>query len=351
MKEITTIGIDLAKSVFQVHVADRFGNKLWSKKVSRAKLRELIVNTPESLIGMEACGSAHYWAKEFTAMGHEVKLMNPRFVKPYVKNNKNDARDAEAICEAVTRPTMRFVPIKTVEQQNLIALHTMRSQVVRRRTQISNCLRGLLAEQGVICGKGRVALRGRVAEILGGEVTEFQSIPFWLQDMYEELRTLDRRVDAYDLEIKKNAAASEVAQRLLEIPGIGQITATAMEAKIGDVNCFKSGRDLGAFLGLVPRQNSSGGKEKLSGISKRGDRYLRNLLIHGARAEIRATLAYKKGERSLYHTWIVQTVNRVGQNKAAVALANKHARMIWAMLKHKRSFNANFAEVFFSKAA
>ncbi len=351
MKDITTIGIDLAKNVFQVHAADRFGNKIWSKKVSRNKLKELIINTPASLIGMEACCGSHYWAREFTAMGHEVKLMNPQFVKPYVKNNKNDARDAEAISEAVTRPTMRFVPIKTAEQQNLIALHTMRSQVVSRRTQVSNCLRGLLAEQGIICAQGHAALRRCLMDILAGDLKAFQAIPFWMSDLHAELMSLDDRVKAYDAELKRNSAVSEVAQRLLTIPGVGQVTAGAIEAKIGGANCFKSGRDMAAFLGLVPKQNSSGGKERLGGISKRGDQYLRNLLIHGARAEIRVSLKHNKGESSLYHSWVVKTVNRIGKNKAAVALANKHARIIWAMLKHKRSFNANFAEVFVGKAA
>jgi transposase len=351
MKNITTIGIDLAKNVFQVHAADCFGNKIWSKKVKRDKLKELLVNTPVSLIGMEACCGAHYWGREFKAMGHEVKLMNPQFVKPYVKNNKNDARDAEAITEAVTRPTMRFIPIKTAAQQNLGAVHTVRTGLVSRRTEVSNRLRGLLVEFGVICKQGHAALRACLAEVLLGGVEALYPVPLWIKDMHEELISLDKRIKIYDDELKRHSTVSETAKRLLEIPGVGKVTASAIEAKIGDVSSFKSGRDLAAFLGLVPKQNSSGGKEQMGGISKRGDRYLRTLLIHGARAEIQATLKCHKDGSTLYHCWIIETVNRIGKNKAAVALANKHARIIWAMLKHKRSFNANFAEVFLQKVA
>lgn len=351
MKDITTIGIDLAKNVFQIHAADRFGNKIWSKKVTRHRLNEFMVNMPACLLGMEACGSAHHWAREFKAMGYEVKLMSPQYVKPYVKSNKNDAKDAEAICEAVTRPNMRFVPIKTVEQQNLCALHSARSQVVTRRVQVSNHLRGTLAEFGIICRTGYAALRQCLTLVESGTYVQFQQIPLWFRDMKEELLGLDKRIAMYDAEIKRLSKGSEVSQRLMGIPGVGQITATAIEAKISDVSVFKTGRDLSAFLGLVPKQHSSGGKEKLSGISKRGDKYLRTLLIHGARAEVQAVIKYNKGEGSLYHCWIHTTVNRVGKNKAAVALANKHARIIWAMLKHERSFDANFAEVFMNKAA
>jgi transposase len=309
-----------------------------------------MVNLPASVIGMEACCGAHYWAQIFQAMGHEVKLMNPQFVKPYVKNNKNDARDAEAIVEAVTRPTMRFIPIKTVAQQNLGALISVRNGLIRRHTEVSNRLRGLLAEQGVVCKQGDASLRACLSEILLGGIKAFYPVPLWIKDMQEELTTLKKRIKIYDDELKSHATVSETVKRLLEIPGVGKLTASTIEAKIGDVNSFKSGRDLAAFLGLVPRQHSSGGKDQMGGISKRGDSYLRSLLIHGARSVIQWTLKHNKGEGTLYYCWIIQTVNRIGKNKAAVALANKHARIIWAMLKYKRSFNANFAEVFLQKA-
>ena len=351
MTNITTLGIDLAKNVFQVHAADQFGHKLWSKRVSRTKLRETIMKLPTCLIGMEACGSAHHWGRVFKDMGHQVKLMSPQYVKPYIKTNKNDANDAEGICEAVTRPHMRFVPIKTIAQQNLSAIHRARRMVVTRRVQVSNHLRGMLSEYGIICQQGYAGLNKLVEKIKAGDYEIFSPMPLWLSDMIDELEKSHDRVKAYDQEIKRQSVSSETAKRLLTIPGVGPISATAIEAKLGNVSSFNKGRDLSAFLGLVPKQNSSGGKERLCGISKRGDKYLRTLLIHGARSLIYSLAKKTEEPLTYYERWILALVSRVGMNKAVVALANKNTRIIWALLKHGRSFDPNFAQTFVQQDA
>ncbi len=287
------------------------------------------------LIGMETCGSAHYWARELEKMGHTVKLMAPQFVKPYVKSNKNDANDAEAICEAVARPTMRFVAIKTIEQQDIQAVHRIRSELVQQRTAKGNQIRGLLSEYGLVMGQRIEVLRKALPLLLedaeNGLTIDFRTL---LEGLQQDLITLDERVDEMDKKIRLLASSNEDAKRLQQIPGIGPITATALICAIGDGKQFKRGRDLAAWLGLTPRQHSSGGKDRLLGISKRGDAYLRTLLIHGARSVLRVA-GNKEDPRS---RWIQSLCGRRNKNIAAVALANKNARIVWALLTKKTDF-------------
>lgn len=323
--KITTIGIDLAKNVFQVHGVDDHGNTVLRKKVDRVKMAEFFIKLQPCLIGMEACGSAHYWGRKLSAMGHTVKLMAPQFVKPYVKTNKNDAADAEAICEAVSRPNMRFVPIKTDEQQAVLSLHRVRQSFVKVRTAQANQIRGLLSEFGIIIPQGIANIAKRLPEIMEKSdlPTSFRDL---LQRLYNHLKDIDKQIDEMDEKIQQWHRSSETSRKLAEIPGIGPITATALVASIGDAKSFENGRQLAAWLGLVPRQHSSGGQSVLLGISKRGDTYLRTLLIHGARAVIRFA------DTKPSTTWLNKLLNRRNKNIAAVALANKNARVIWALL-------------------
>ncbi|MBP4052424.1 IS110 family transposase, partial [Chromobacterium violaceum] len=284
---IRTIGLDLAKNVFQVHGVDAQGKVVLRKQVARASLAAFFANLPPCLVGMEACASAHFWARKLVAQGHVVKLMAPQFVKPYVKGSKTDAADAEAICEAVSRPNMRFVPVKLPEQQALLAVHRARAGFVKARTAQANQLRGLLAEFGITIPVGLASLRRRLPLIL--EDVE-SGLPGMMRELVarlaEHLQALDQQVAELEKQIQLWHRQSEPSQRLAAIPGIGPITATALVASIGDARAFSNGRQLAAWLGLVPRQHSSGGKPVLLGISKRGDVYLRTLLIHGARAVI-----------------------------------------------------------------
>ncbi|MGH8336991.1 MAG: IS110 family transposase, partial [Gammaproteobacteria bacterium] len=285
---ITTMGIDLAKNLFQVHGVDERGKAALRKQLKRTQLMNFFVNLPPCLIGMEACGSAHFWARKLSELGHTVKLMAPQFVKPYVKTNKNDAADAEAICEAVTRPNMRFVPIKNAEQQALLGLHRARQGFVVARTAQANQIRGLMAEFGLVMPQGIRCLAKKMPEIL--EDAE-NGLPGASRELFgrlfEHFRELDRHADEIEAKIQAWHREDAKSRRLQTIPGIGPLTASALVASIGDASAFKNGRQLAAWLGLVPRQNSSGGKEQLLGISKRGDTYLRTLLIHGARSVLR----------------------------------------------------------------
>ena len=332
---IKRIGIDLAKQVFQVHGVDGQEKAVLRQKLARAKMLTYFQKLPPCLIGMEACSSAHYWGRELQKMGHTVKLMAPQFVKPYVKSNKNDANDAEAICEAVARPTMRFVAIKTIEQQDIQAVHRIRSELVQQRTAKVNQIRGLLGEYGLVVGQRIDVLRKALPLILedaeNGLTVDFRTL---LEGLQQDLITLDQRVDDMDKKIKLLASSNEDAKRLQQIPGIGPITATALISAIGDGKQFKRGRDLAAWLGLTPRQHSSGGKDRLLGISKRGDAYLRTLLIHGARAVLKV-VGNKEDPRS---RWIQNLCGRRNKNIAAVALANKNARIVWALLTKKTDF-------------
>lgn len=336
--KVTTVGIDLAKNVFQLHGVDELGKPVIKKQLRREQMAEFFVNLPTCLIGMEACGSAHYWARKLQGFGHTVKLMAPQFVKPYVKTNKNDAADAEAICEAVTRPNMRFVPIKNVEQQSVLALHRVRQGFVKARTAQANQIRGLLSEFGLIIPQGIGHIATRVPELIEDASNELPgSFRLLVQRLLDHLKELDRQVDELEAQIQAWHRSSTVSCKLAQIPGIGPITASALVASIGDAKNFDNGRQVAARLGLVPRQHSSGGKQNLLGMSKRGDTYLRTLLIHGARSVI-----YRAGQKPESCSWINGVVNRRNKNVAAVALANKNARIVWALLAHERQYEAGY---------
>jgi len=336
--KLSACGIDLAKTVFQVHGVDLHGKPCLRKQLRRAEMLTFFVKIEPCLTGMEACGSAHYWAR-MSEMGPTVKLMAPQFVKPYVKTNKNDVADAEAICEAVTRPNMRFVAIKT-EQQALLAIHRARQGFVKARTAQANQIRGLLAEFGIVMPQGLCNLGPRLASLCDESTGQLPgSFCALLQRLAENLKELDCQVEELGKEIQLWHAHSEASRRLAEIPGIGPITASALVASIGDAHCFKNGRQLAAWLGLVPRQHSSGGKQVLLGISKRGDCYLRTLLIHGACAVLRH--AERKVETAT--SWLGRLLSRRNKNVAAVALANKNARRVWALLMHDdRRFHSDY---------
>lgn len=328
--KITTIGIDVAKNVFQVHGVNEHGKTVLKKQLKRNQMVSFFANLPPCLIGMEACGSAHYWARKLQSLGHTVKLMAPQFVKPYVKTNKHDAADAEAICEAVTRPNMRFVPIKHVGQQAVLALRRARQGMVKARTAQANQIRGLPGEFGLIVPQGITHLYQCVPALLDEAREElpgvFQEL---VQRLLTHLKELDRQVGEMQVQIQAWHRNNALSRKLEKIPGIGPITASALAASVGDAKNFKNGRQLAAWPGLVPKQHSTGGKANLPGISKRGDTYLRTLLIHGARAVIR------QAERKLdAQGWLHKLMSRRNKNVAAVALANKNARIVWALLAH-----------------
>ena len=343
--KITTIGIDLAKNVFQVHATDEHGKKVFNKALKREQMAPLFVNLPPCLIGMEACGSAHFWARKLQGMGHTVRLMAPQFVKPYVKSNKNDAADAEAICEAVGRPNMRFVPIKNVEQQSVLALHRVRQGFVKARTAQANQIRGLLGEFGLIVPQGLGYIASRVPELIEDASNELPgAFRLLVQRLLEHLKVLDQQVHELETQIVAWHRQSDLSRKLEQIPGIGPMTACALVASLGDARNFKDGRQVAAWLGLVPRQHSSGGKQNLLGISKRGDTYLRTLLIHGARSVIHH--AEKKGPDDAQCQWVRQLVHRRNKNVAAVALANKNARIAWALLAHdERTYQRGYTSL------
>ena len=337
--KLTTIGIDLAKNVFQVHGVDERGKAILKKQLKREQMPAFFANLAPCLIGMEACGSAHFWANKLQAMGHTVKLMAPQFVKPYVKTNKNDAADAEAICEAVSRPNMRFVPIKHAEQQAVLALHRARQGFVKARTAQANQIRGLLAEYGIIIPQGIAHISKRLPEILeDGENGLPGVFRHLIARLGDHLKELDRQAQELELQIQVWHRENAASRKLAQIPGIGPITASALVASIGNARNFENGRQLAAWLGLVPRQNSSGGKQTLLGISKRGDTYLRTLLIHGARAVIR--VAERKADHA--GSWLAGVMGRRNKNVAAVALANKNARIVWALLAQDRDYKADY---------
>jgi len=339
--KITTVGIDLAKNLFQIHAVNEFGKPVIKKQLRRNQLAEFFVNLPPCLIGVEASGGAHHWARKLQTFGHTVKLMAPQFVKPYVKTNKNDAADAEAICEAVSRPNMRFVPIKNVEQQSVLAVHRVRQGFVKARTAQGNQIRGLLAEFGLIVPQGIGHIASQVPELIEDANNELPgAFRLLVQRLLDHLKELDRQVAELELQIQQWHRKSDVSSKLAQIPGIGPITASALVASLGDAKNFDDGRQVAAWLGLVPRQHSSGGKQNLLGMSKRGDSYLRTLLIHGARSVIYR--AEHKVDTDMTCRWISAVVNRRNKNVAAVALANKNARIAWALLAHGREFRSDY---------
>jgi transposase len=340
---ITTVGVDLAKIVFQVHAVDARGKVVLRKQLKRDQVSRFFANLPPCLIGMEACASSHHWGRVLEGFGHTVRLMAPQFVKPYVKTNKNDMTDAEAICEAVARPNMRFVPIKSVEQQSVLSLHRVRQGFVKARTAQANQIRGLLGEMGLVIPQGIRFIAQRVPALLEDASNELPlAFRQLIQRLTNHLKLLDEQVDAIHSQIVAWGRRCELSQKLQKMPGIGPLTATALIATIADVHSFKNGRQMSAWLGLVPRQNSSGGKSTLLGISKRGDTYLRTLLIHGARSAI---LAAKRRAAGREDSWLTKLLDRRHPNIAAVALANKNARTIWALLAHGRDFDPAYAPI------
>ena len=337
--KITSVGIDLAKNVFQVHAVDERGKTVLRRQLRRDQMAAFFANLPPCLIGMEACGSAHYWARTLQSFGHTARLMSPQFVKPYVKSNKNDVADAEAICEAVARPNMRFVPVKSVEQQAVLSLHRVRQGFVKARTAQANQIRSLLGEFGLIMPAGISHIAKRVPDLLEDTSNPLPgSLRQLITRLTEHLKDLDQLVDEFETQIKAWHRSSELSMRLEKIPGIGPLGASALVASIADATSFDNGRQLSAWLGLVPRQHSSGGKPTLLGISKRGDVYLRTLLIHGARSAILA--AQRKAVNT--NVWLAGLLDRRHPNVAAVALANKNVRTVWALLAHGRQFRANY---------
>lgn len=332
---VTTIGIDLAKNVFQIHGVDESGKCKLKKKIKRAQMAEFFANMKPCLIGMEACAGAHYWARILTAQGHAVKLMPPQFVKPYVKTNKNDMADAEAICEAVTRPNMRFVSIKTPEQQSLLSIHRARAGLVKARTAQINQIRGLLAEFGIVLPQGASAINRHVPELLedgeNGLPMPFRRL---LSSLYENVKQLSEHIETMEAAINEQFRQNELCKKIAAIPGIGVLTATAIVSTVGSGSDFQNGRQLSAWLGLVPKQHSSGGKNTLGSISKRGDTYIRTLLIHGARSVLSA-----RKDKLRPESWLGRLLARRNKNVAAVALANKNARMLWVLLTTEKEFS------------
>ncbi len=333
--KVTRIGIDLAKQVFQVHGVDRKEVVVVRRQLKRSQLLDYLAKFEPCLIGMEACASAHYWARELGKLGHTVKLMAPQFVKPYLKGQKNDANDAQAICEAMGRPGMRFVSVKSVEQQDIQGLHRVRSELVKQRTAKGNQIRGLLGEYGIVLSRRLEVLRRGLPDILedagNGLSGAFRGL---LHGLWRDLLELGDRVEELDRQVKELARSHPDCRRLEGIPGIGPLSATALVGAVGDARQFKNGRQLAAWLGLVPRQHSSGGKPQLLGISKRGDCYVRTLMIHGARS-VQRVCKNKTDERS---RWLSALGARRHGNVAAVALANKNARIAWAVLARGESY-------------
>jgi len=327
MDQAVTIGLDIAKSVFQVHGVDRNGVVVVRRQVRRAQLVSFFAKLPACLIGIEACATAHHWARELTKLGHQVRLMPPSYVKPYVKRQKNDAADAEAICEAVTRPTMRFVEAKSAEQQGIMALHRVRLMLMRQRVQLSNAIRGHMAEFGLAAPIGRQGLGTLITLISKGDERVPAEARTCLGMLVAQLALINDQILEADRRIRTSARATETGRRLLDVPGVGPLLASALVASIPEPKAFRSGRNLAAWIGLVPRQNSSGGKERLGGITKQGDRYLRQLLVVGALAVVR--YAQRNGTR---RPWLVQLLARRTTKIATVALANKTARMVWAIM-------------------
>lgn len=328
MEDIAVIGIDLAKSVFQLHGIDGQGQVVLRQRLSRAKLLPFFAGLPRCLVGMETCASANHWARELIALGHEVRLMPPQYVKPYVKRSKNDASDAEAICEAVTRPTMRFVGVKSPEQQSVLVLHRTRSILTRQRTQIGNAIRAHLAEFGIVAPIGRQGL-DRLMAVIGDESDGRLPQPAraCLAMLVDQYRLVLAHLLETDRAIRADSRATELGRRLQEIPGVGPLLASALVATVPDPHVFRSGRSLSAWLGLVPRQHSSGGKERLGSITKAGDTYLRRMLFVGAMAVIRHAERY--GTR---RPWLMKLLSRRHPRIAAIALANKIGRIAWALM-------------------
>lgn len=335
--QITTIGLDLAKQVFQVHGVDADGKAVLRKRLRRADVLTFFGGLEPCLVGMEACATAHHWARELAGLGHTVRLMPPAYVKPYVRRQKNDAADAEAICEAVRRPTMRFVPVKSVDQQAVLMLHRTRTLLVRQRTMLANALRAHLAEFGIVVAQGLRSLGALIDRItVQGEHDLPRLARAALEPLVAQLHGLEPRIKALEAELVGWHKTNEESRRLQTIPGVGVLTATAIAASVSDPSYFRSGREFAAWLGLTPRQNSSGGKERLGRVSKMGDGYIRSLLFAGATATIR----FARTKSSALSAWINALLARKPAKLVAVALANKMARIAWAVLARQVAYRA-----------
>jgi Transposase and inactivated derivatives len=326
---VTTLGVDLAKNSFSVHGVDARGKTVFHKTLSRVKLMPFLAQQPPSLVGMEACSGAHHWGRQLPSVGHRVGVMASRYVAPYRKGGKNDGNDAEAICEAVGRPGMRFVPVKSAEQQALLCLHRIRQGLIRERTATINQLRGRLSEFGFIMPTGRYSAQQHLPGILEDAENGLPALARrLLHDVYLRLRGMNEQILTYDRKLEHWARDSEVASRLMTIPGVGAVTATAMVASVDDAKQFRNGRQFAAWLGLTPRQYTTGGKVRLGRITKQGDVYLRTLLIHGTRA----VLAMLKDKQDRLSVWTRAVIARRGYKRAAVALAAKNARILWVLM-------------------
>ncbi len=340
--KLTRVGIDLAKNVFQLHGVDRSGRTVWKRRLKRNQWLKALLDKaePGCVIGMEACAGAHHWARELQSRGYTVRLIPPQFVKPYVKSNKNDANDAEAICEAMSRPGMRFVAVKGVEQQDIQATHRIRAELMTQRTAKANQIRGLVAEYGLVAPQRLSSLRAAIPcwleDAENGLTDHFRSL---LHGLWSDLLSADDRVLELDRAIERLANNNEVTRRLQQLRGVGPMVATALVATVGTAEQYHKGRQMAAAIGLTPRQHSSGGKDRLFGITKRGDVYLRTLLIHGARAVV----ARAKHKDDRLSRWVTNIATRRHPNVAAVALANKTARTAWAMLRNETNYDPDFA--------
>lgn len=339
--EIATIGIDLAKNVFQIHAVNESGKTVLRKQLKRQQLLEFFANLKPCLVGLEACSGAHHWARSLSKHGHTVKMMAPQFVKPYVKTNKNDMADAEAICEAVSRPNMRFVPIKSIDQQAILSLHRVRQSSIQTRTGLVNQIRGLLAEFGHVIPKGLHHVRKGVISTLEKIEDELPSVFLELmQNLLDQLTSLSDFIEQVEKKIQQCCRDNEDCMRLTTIPGVGPLTATALVASVADAHAFKNGRQMACWLGLVPRQHSSGGKNTLLGISKRGNTYLRTLMANGGRSVIIAN-----GLKREPDPWLNKMLARRHYNVATIAMANRNARIAWALLARKQAYNPTMRSV------
>ena len=337
MANITVLGIDLAKNIFQLHGIDNQGTKVLTKRVSRDKFLSTVANIPACKIGIEACGASHHWYRELVKLGHDVGMIAPQFVKPYVKSNKNDANDAEAIAEARSRPSMRYVPPKSIEQQDIQSIHRMRSGKVKARTALANQIRGLLVEYGIVIRQGIHNIGKKLPEILEDADNSLTFLMRTeLNGLYEDLKELDKRIEHYEITLMEFAREDERCKKLMKIEGIGMLSATALVASVGNGSAFKNGREMAAFMGLVPRHSASGNKTKLLGISKGGDVYLRTLLVHGGRSVV-----YSASRREdALGKWVNEKVSRSNKNKTAVAVANRNLRIAWSILTRGEDYDA-----------
>jgi transposase len=335
--QVTTIGLDIAKNLFQLHGVDARGRVVLRRRLTRAKVLTFFANLPRCVIGLEACGGAHHWARELIRLGHDARLMPPQYVKAYVKTNKHDAADAEACCEAVQRPSMRFVPVKTEAQQAMLMLHRVRDQLIRQRTASINALRGHLAELGIVAAQRQAGVRQLLATL--GEL-EDERLPWLAREMLQllaaQIRELEANIAGLDRRLVAMTRTDPVCRTLAEVPGVGPVIATAFAATVPDASVFRSGRHLAAWLGLVRRQHATAGQERRLGISKRGDGYLRRQLIHGARAAVKVS----HGRTGKLWSWIGGLLARRPFNVVVVAVANKLARILWAMLSRGEAYRA-----------